>query len=208
MQTMSGDRAALAPAAARGFLLEGDLPAAQRWYDIARQGNAREAAKIWPLAYIAYDDMSGSTQALEHWAQQTISADKENGPKQVERVLAAVSGVGGAVPDSLWADAVGKPDDESSIMGSMAISAALANAVRDNSRGEVILLIALSLKDGPGHAHPLNLNHAVSALWHVGLHNPAQGDRPGRSGAGHRSVGEGVRAAAGRWPSAAASRSR
>ena len=36
------------------------------------------------------------------------------------------------------------------------------------------MLVALSLKDGPGHAHPLNLNHAVAALWHVGLQNQAK----------------------------------
>ncbi len=173
MQTMGGDRTALAPAAARGFLLEGDLPAAKRWYDIALQGNGAEAQRIWPLAYIAYDDM-GSGHKLEQWARQAIAADKENGARRVERVLAAVAALGGDVPDALWAEAIGKPDDESSIMGSLAVNAALANAVRDRSRGEVILLVALSLKDGPGHAHPMNLNHAVAALWHAGMLNQAK----------------------------------
>ncbi len=177
MQTMSGDRGALAPAAARGFLLEGDVPAAQRWYDIARKsGNSGEVQRLWPLAHIAFDspESGRSDPALESWAHQTIEADKENGPKRVERALAAISALGEPISDSLWSEAVGKPDDEASIMGSMAISASLARAVQKDSKGEAIILVALSLKDGPGHAHPLNLNHSVSALYHIGMLNQAK----------------------------------
>jgi hypothetical protein len=172
--SMTTDRSALAPAASRGLFLEGDLSAAQRWYGIAQQ--AGNSLPVWPLAHIAFDDLgsASSADALQRWVEQTISADKDNGPKRAERVLAAVSALGEAVPPSLWGETVGKPDDDASIMGSMAVSAAMAEAASRGSRGEVVVLAALSLKDGPAHAHPMNLNHAVGSLWHVGMRNQAK----------------------------------
>jgi hypothetical protein len=165
---ISGDRAPLAAAAARGFLLEGDAPAAQRWYELAQQGP--QAQRLWPLAHIAWGT---GTAGLQGWVTAEL-ADKEGGPRRVERVLAVLEALGETVPAGLWEAAIDKPDDETSIMGSAAISSAMARAAQQGERGAVILLIALSLKDGPGHAHPLNLNHAVAALRHVGLENPAR----------------------------------
>jgi hypothetical protein len=172
--SMTTDRAALAPAAARGLFLEGDVPMAQRWYGIAQQ--AGNAGSLWPLAHIAFDATSSPNgpQDLQRWVDETIAGDKENGPKRVERVLAAVSALGEPVSRDLWDQAIGRPDDEDSIMGSMAVSAAMAAAAAKGSRGEVVVLVALSLKDGPAHAHPMNLNHAIGALWHVGMRNQAK----------------------------------
>ena len=169
--TITTDRSALAPEAARGLLLEGDVSAGRRWYDIAQKSSGAEA--LWPLAHIAFDNGS-NVGGLQRWADSTIAADPENGPKRVERVLSAIAALGEDVPDALWAEAVGKPDDDATVMGSMAMSAAMSHAAQAGSRGEVIVLAALVLKDGPGHAHPMNLNHAVGALWHVGLQNQAR----------------------------------
>ena len=172
--TMTTDRSSLAAAAGRGLFIEGDVPAAGRWYEIARQAGTSQP--IWPLAHIAFDDFSSanSSQELQQWAERTIASDKDNGQRRVERVLSACAGLGESVPGSLWGMTVGKPDDETSIMGSMGISAAMSEAAQAYSRGEVVILVALSLKDGPGHAHPMNLNHAVGALWHVGMRSQAK----------------------------------
>jgi hypothetical protein len=171
--SITSDRSSVAAAAARGFLLEGDVPAAQRWYDMAKTGP--EAKILWPLGHIAFSDLpgKGNPAELQSWVNSEL-ADKDNGPKRVERVLAVLEALGETVPSGLWEASIDKPDDESSIMGSAAISSAMASAAQQGERGAVILLIALSLKDGPGHAHPLNLNHAVAALRHVGLENPAR----------------------------------
>ncbi len=170
---ITSDRSTVAAAAARGFLLEGDVPAAQRWYDMAKTG--LQAKRLWPLGHIAFADLpgKGNPAELQNWVTGEL-ADKDDGPQRVERVLAVLEGLGETVSPSLWENSIGKPDDEASIMGSAAISSVLSAAAQQGERGAVILLIALSLKDGPGHAHPLNLNHAVAALRHVGLENPAR----------------------------------
>jgi hypothetical protein len=177
---ISSDRVPMAAAAARGFFMENDTSTAGRWYDIALGKNGGAASpdvdRIWPLAHISFDQLK-SPQAgadLQSWVSRTLASDPEEGPKRVERVLSVVSALGEKVPDSVWAQSVGKPDDESTIRGSMAVSMGLNDAAQRGSRGEVILLAAMSLKDGPGHAHPENLNHAIAALWKVGLQNPAQ----------------------------------
>ena len=172
--TMTTDRSALAAAAARGLFIEGDVSAAARWYDIAKQAGTSQP--IWPLAHIAFDDFgsAGSSQELQQWSERTIAGDKDNGAHRVERVLSALAGLGEDIPASLWGETIGKPDDDTSIMGSMGISAAMSEAARIYAQGEVVVLVALSLKDGPGHAHPMNLNHAVGALWHVGMRSQAK----------------------------------
>ena len=171
---ITSDRSTVAAAAARGFLLEGDVPAAQRWYDMAKTGP--QAGILWPLGHIAFATLPGKGNAgeLQSWVDSQLANRDNGGPKRVERVLAVLEALGETVSPNLWEASIDKPDDESSIMGSAAISTVLSRAVQHGERGAVILLIAISLKDGPGHAHPINLNHAVAALRHVGLENPAR----------------------------------
>lgn len=166
----------------RALMAAGDPAAASRWYELARalsssgDANAASAASaLWPLVRLSLsaDAMPEDSGALQGWLMQLPPEEKA---RKGELLLAAMSGLGLATPDSAWYElAVAQQKAAAQETPSMATLHLLRASAQSGKIGQTILLCLIAAgKDAEGLAQPMLLQTLLQALTQLGLHNEAR----------------------------------
>lgn len=162
----------------RALMAAGDPAAARRWYDmaLASGGPGNSAATLlWPLVRLSLppETMPEDSGALTAWLAQLPPDERA---RKGEILLSALSGLGLATPDAVWAElAATKAPVQSGALPSAAILHLLAEAAQNRRIGQTVLLSLICAgENATGLSQALVLEPVLRALNGAGLQREAR----------------------------------